>query len=79
MKFISSNISTYLKIKHKSDLKIYGNPFYKKGFFNHLNYLFKYKRQKFVDFTKIVIHKKLENVDESEKEKVFNFLKPYEF
>jgi hypothetical protein len=73
--FLSNNITTYLKIKHVSDIKIFGNPFYKGGFCKYIKYIFKLKtsRYKFVKFTKSITIKS-EYMNESEKVKdIFNF------
>ena len=71
---MNSNLSTYLTAKHKKDLKIYGNPFSKGGFFKNLCTLIKIKKFHFIDFQKNVFLEDPNQIDESNT-KVVNFLK----
>ncbi len=70
--FIFKDITTYLKIKHIKEIKIFGNPFYKIGFCKNIKYIFRLNntKYKFVNFSK-TIYIKTDSILESEKVKFF--------
>ena len=69
LRFIYLNLTTYLKVKHNVDMKIFGNPFYREGFINHLREILRNKTIKLVNFHS--------NIFKNEKNKVNLKLKKF--
>ena len=74
LRFISRNISTYIKIKLSFEIKVYGNPYGNGNSFKNLKNLFSCKKFRFVDFQKMIILEDIASLDESNN-KVFEYIK----
>lgn len=73
MRFMSSNSSTYLNAKHKKDLKIYGNPFYKGGFCKNFCSIIKQKRFNYMDFQKYILLEDPNSLEDTNHKVFFSY------
>ncbi len=55
MRFVRSNLTTYLMAKQKKQMKIYGNSLNKGSFCKNLSYILSLKKIQHLDFQKYIL------------------------